>query len=53
MIELIIMLLIVGAVLYLISIAPFIDGFIKQVIYVLVFVVVLIYILRHLTVLGI
>lgn len=49
MIDLIIVLIIVGALLYLLSLLP-IDATIKQIIYVLAIVIVLIYILRNLAV---
>jgi hypothetical protein len=51
MIELIIVLLIIGAALYLLRLVP-IDATIRSVIYVVVIVGVLIYLLRHLAVLG-
>ena len=51
MIELLIALLIVGAVLYLLQLVP-IDGTIKTVIQVVVIVGVLIYLLRHLSAFG-
>ncbi len=51
MIELIIVLLIVGAALYLLRLVP-IDERVKQVIYVVVIVAVIIYILRNLPLLG-
>lgn len=51
MIELLIALIIVGAVLYLIQFVP-IDATIKRIIQVIVIVVVLIYVLRHLPALG-
>ena len=52
MIELFIILIIVGAVIWLISAAPFLDEFIKKVIYVVAIVFALIYVLRHLPALG-
>ena len=51
MIELLIALIIVGAVLYLLQLVP-IDGTIKTIIQVIVIVAVLIYVLRHLGALG-
>jgi hypothetical protein len=50
-IELLIILIIVGAVLYLLRFLP-LDPVIRQVIYVIVVVAVLIYVLRHLAVFG-
>lgn len=46
LVELLILLIIVGAVLYVISIVP-LDGTIKQIIYVITIVVVLIYLIRN------
>ena len=51
MIELLIALVIVGAILYLLQLVP-IDGTIKTIIQVVVIVGVVIYILRHLPLLG-
>lgn len=51
MIELLIALIIVGAVLYLIRLLP-IDATVKQIIYVIAIVLVLIYLLRHLALIG-
>lgn len=47
MIELLVILIVVGAVLYLVRLAP-LDGFIKQIIYVIAVVMLLIYVLRNL-----
>ena len=52
MIELLIMLIVVGAALYLIRLLP-LDLVIKQIIYVVVIVFTLIYVLRNLGALGI
>jgi len=49
LIELLIALIIIGAVLYIIQLLP-IDGTVKQIIYVLAIVLVLIYLLEHLEV---
>lgn len=51
MIELLIALIIVGAVLYVVSLLP-INGTIKQIIYVVAIVLVAIYILRNLGAVG-
>jgi len=51
MIELLIALIIIGAILYVIQLLP-IDGVIKQVIYVVAIVIVLIYVLRNLAAFG-
>ncbi len=51
MIELLIALVIVGAILYLLQLVP-IDGTIKTIIQVVVVVAVIIYVLRHLPALG-
>ena len=51
MISLLIMLIIVGALLYLLQLLP-IDGNIRTIIYVVVIVAVAIYVLRHLGTLG-
>lgn len=47
MIELVIMLIILGAALYIISLLP-IDGTVKQIIYVIIVVALVIYLLRTL-----
>jgi hypothetical protein len=52
MIELIIVCIIVGAVLYLLQYANFLDPFLKKIIYVIIIVCLLIYILRHLALIG-
>lgn len=52
MIELLIALILIGALLYLVSIVP-IDGLVKRIIYVVAIVAVLIWLLRHAQVLGI
>lgn len=52
MISLIIMLVVVGAALYLLSLAP-IDATIKQIIYVIIIVAVIVYVLRNLGTLGV
>ncbi len=51
MIELLIALIILGALLYLLNLIP-LDATIKTIIYVVVIVGVAIYVLRHLSVLG-
>lgn len=51
MIELIIALIIIGALLYLLNLVP-IDGTVKTIIYVVVIVGICIYVLRHLGALG-
>ncbi len=51
MISLIIALIIIGALLYLLQLVP-IDSRIRTIIYVVVFVGIAIYILRHLSALG-
>lgn len=52
MIELFIALIVFGAILYIIQLLP-IDRVIKQIIYVVAIVFVLIYLLRNLSVIGI
>ena len=52
MIELIIILIIVGAALYLLQFVP-LDAVIKKIMYVVIIVFVLIYLVRNLGVLGI
>jgi len=51
MISLLITLIVIGAVLYLIGLLP-IDATIKQIIYVLAVVLVLIWLLRNLSIIG-
>lgn len=51
LIEILIVLIIIGAVLYIIQLLP-INSTVKQIIYVVAIVVVLIYLLRNLEVLG-
>lgn len=51
MIELLVLLIIVGAILYLVRLAP-LDGFIKQIIYVIAVVILLVYVLRNLAAFG-
>jgi hypothetical protein len=51
MIELLIGLIIVGALLYILNLLP-IDRTVKQIIYVIVIVIVLIYLLRNLAAFG-
>jgi len=52
MISLVILLILIGAGLYLLTLVP-IDATIKQVIYVIVIVAVIIYVLTHLSMLGV
>lgn len=51
MISLLIALIVIGAVLYLVGLLP-VDGTIKQIIYVLAIVAVLIWVLRNLGAIG-
>lgn len=51
MVSLLIALIVIGAVLYLIGLLP-IDATIKQIIYVIAIVAVLIWVLRHLGAIG-
>jgi hypothetical protein len=51
MVELLIMLIVIGAVLYIVSLLP-INPTIKQIIYVVGIVLVVIYLLRHLAAFG-
>ena len=51
LVNLIIMLVVIGALLYIMQMLP-IDAIIKNIIYVVVIVAIVIYVLRHLAVLG-